>query len=136
MTVLGAPDGAAQRINFAQAFNPAGSITGIFLGQQLILSGHEPSAADLAAMSAAQLEAFRIAEAHAVQMPYLLVALFVLFWALLVAITPFPKPATEHREAEVSEGTELRRLLGKNSSFSALRRSSSMSAARSASGAS
>ena len=113
MTVLGAPAGAAQRINFAQAFNPAGSIAGIFIGQQLILTGHEPTALDLAAMSPAQLEAFRIAEAHAVQGPYLMVALFVLFWAFLVAITPFPETATEHRESEVPEGTELRRLLHK-----------------------
>jgi FHS family L-fucose permease-like MFS transporter len=114
MTVLGPPEGAAQRINFAQAFNPAGSITGIFLGQQLILSGHEPTPAELAAMTPQALETFRITEAHAVQVPYLLVALFVLFWAFLVAITPFPEVATEHREAETPESGELRQLLGRS----------------------
>ena len=113
MTVLGDPRRAAQRLNFAQAFNPAGSITGILIGQHLILSGHEPTAADIAAMSAVQLEAFRAAEAHAVQWPYLLIALFVLVWAGLVALTPFPRVATEHVETESGAPVRLGALLHK-----------------------
>lgn len=93
MTVLGDPARSEQRLNFAQAFNPAGSITGVFIGQQFILSGREPSAAELAAMSPAALEQFQATEAHAVQAPYLVIAGAVLVLACVVAAVRFPNEA-------------------------------------------
>src|ERR1700742_33643 len=57
-TVLGPPETAAQRLNLAQAFNPLGSITGVFIGQQFIFSGIEHTPAEIAAMDAAQRSAY------------------------------------------------------------------------------
>lgn len=93
ITVLGSPNSAEQRLNFAQAFNPLGAITGVVVGRQFILSGIEPTPAELAAMSPAQLLAFQTAEAQSVQVPYLIIAAVVLSWAALVAITKFPPQA-------------------------------------------
>lgn len=93
MTVLGDPSRAEQRLNLAQAFNPLGAITGVLVGREFILSGIEPTQAELAAMSQAQLTAFQAAEAQSVQGPYLIVAAVVLSWAALVAITRFPPQA-------------------------------------------
>jgi FHS family L-fucose permease-like MFS transporter len=93
MTVLGDPSRAEQRLNLAQAFNPLGAITGVLVGREFILSGIEPTKAELAAMSQAQLTAFQAAEAQSVQTPYLIVAAVVLSWAVLVAITRFPPQA-------------------------------------------
>jgi FHS family L-fucose permease-like MFS transporter len=74
--VLGSADGAERRLNLAQAFNPLGSITGVALGAVLILGpGGE-------------------ADAVAVRLPYLCIALVVLAWAALLALTPFPAAAT------------------------------------------
>lgn len=105
MTVLGDPATAERRLNFAQSFNPVGSIAGILIGQQFILSGNEPTAAELAAMSPAALETFRTTEAQAVQQPYLVLAVVVLLLALVVAITRFPaqanKPAADDSQGSV-----------------------------------
>ncbi len=78
ITVLGDPARAEQRLNLAQAFNPLGAITGVVIGREFILSGVEPTKAELAAMSQAQLAAFQTAEAQSVQTPYLIVAAVVL----------------------------------------------------------
>jgi MFS transporter, FHS family, L-fucose permease len=95
ITVLGDPETSARRLNLAQAFNPAGSITGLLIGKYLILSGNEPSEAALAAMSAAERTAFYAHETQAAQAPYVGIGLFVLAWAALVILTRFPAAATE-----------------------------------------
>jgi MFS transporter, FHS family, L-fucose permease len=98
---LGPEQTAARRLNLAQAFNPLGSIAGVALGSQFILSGVSVSPAQQAAMSPAALAAWRASEAGAVQLPYLLIALVVLGWAVLIRVVRFPAVATER---EVDEG--------------------------------
>jgi MFS transporter, FHS family, L-fucose permease len=100
ITVLGDPATAARRLNLAQAFNPAGSITGLLLGKYLILSGNEPTDAALAAMSVAERSAFYAHETQAAQAPYIGIGLFVLAWAALVAFTRFPPAAARPGHAE------------------------------------
>jgi FHS family L-fucose permease-like MFS transporter len=106
MTVLGDPARSEQRLNFAQAFNPAGAITGIFIGREFILSGHEPTAADLAAMSDWGRQEFMSQEAHAVQAPYLVLAAVVLALAAIVALVRFPVQANRP-PADANEGSVL-----------------------------
>lgn len=84
VATLGPPEGAERRLNFAQSFNPAGSITGVFLGATLILP----------ATAAEGTETVKN-----VLLPYSLIAGVVLLWALLLARTPFPAVATEERSA-------------------------------------
>src|SRR4029078_4452904 len=38
IAAMGPPESADQRLNFAQAFNPLGTIVGVFMGKELILS--------------------------------------------------------------------------------------------------
>lgn len=49
---FGDPDTSEQRLNFAQAFNPPGTITGVLIGTWFIFSGVEKSPAQVAAMKA------------------------------------------------------------------------------------
>lgn len=113
IVVLGQPERAEWRINFAQAFNPVGSIMGIIIGRQFIFSSIELSPVQRSAMSAAEYTAYRATEAHAVQIPYLVIGLVVLTVAALVAITRFPAAATEsHRGSPFAGlGTLLRSRL-------------------------
>ncbi|RZJ97046.1 MAG: L-fucose:H+ symporter permease, partial [Brevundimonas sp.] len=90
VTVLGPSETAERRLNLAQAFNPLGSILGLMVGRHFILSGVEPTPAELAAMSPGAVEAFYAREATAVQGPYLLIGLFVLLWAVVFAVVRFP----------------------------------------------
>jgi FHS family L-fucose permease-like MFS transporter len=117
ITVLGDPAKAEQRLNFAQAFNPLGSITAVVVGRQFILSGVEPTKAQFAAMSPDQLAAFQAHEAQSTQIPYLIIAAVVLAWAVLVAITKFPhqagRPAADEADAALPAGQAIAGLLAR-----------------------
>ncbi len=102
IVAMGDPATAERRLNFAQSFNPFGCIAGILIGREFILSGHEPTAEELAAMSAVQLEQFYQTESHAVQGPYLVIGLLVLLWALLVLAVKFPVIATQTAKDETT----------------------------------
>ncbi|WNO52836.1 L-fucose:H+ symporter permease [Stakelama saccharophila] len=91
---LGPEDSASQRLNLAQAFNPLGSIVGVVIGSRFILAGIDHSPAEIARMPDSALAAWRAGEAAAVQMPYLLIGIGVVAWAVLIRITPFPAIAT------------------------------------------
>lgn len=103
ITVLGDPETAERRLNFAQAFNPLGSIAAVVLGSQFILSGIEPSKAQMQAMNPAQLAAFQAHEASSTQIPYLVIAAVVIAWAILVAVTRFPAAASQPAPADVAD---------------------------------
>lgn len=112
ITVLGDPAKAEQRLNLAQAFNPLGAITAVVVGGQVILSGVEPTAAEFAAMSPAQLSAFQAAEAKSTQLPYLIIAAVVFLWVALVAITKFPPQASRPTDADLQQEKVDRPILG------------------------
>jgi MFS transporter, FHS family, L-fucose permease len=90
IAAMGPAESADQRLNFAQAFNPLGTIIGVSLGKELILSDHALSAAQIRAMEPAAQAAWRAGELSAVKLPYLGIACVVLLWALLVAVVKFP----------------------------------------------
>jgi FHS family L-fucose permease-like MFS transporter len=94
IAAMGPPENADQRLNFAQTFNPLGTIVGVFVGKELILSEHATSAESIRAMDSAALGAWRAAELAAVKLPYLGIAAVVLLWARLVATAKFPPLAT------------------------------------------
>jgi FHS family L-fucose permease-like MFS transporter len=93
ITVLGPPEGAARRLNFAQSFNPLGSIAGVLIGQHFIFSGLELTPAQLDAMSEGGRSAYYASQSAAVQGPYLVVGAVVLLWALLIARVRLPAAA-------------------------------------------
>lgn len=113
IVAMGDPATAERRLNFAQSFNPFGCIAGIYIGREFIFSGHEPTADELAAMSASQLQQFYQGEAHAVQMPYVVIGLLVLAWALLVLWVKFPRIATQPSTEPLGGWADYKSLLTK-----------------------
>ena len=91
MTILGDEKHAAFRLNLAQSFNPLGSIAGLWIGRTFILSGIEKlnTTGDF------------VRETKAVEMPYVIIGLVIVAWAVLVALSKFPKAAT----VSVDEGS-------------------------------
>mgnify|MGYP003575923721 CR=1 FL=1 len=116
VVAMGDPATAERRLNFAQSFNPFGCITGIMVGPEFILSGHEPSTQELAAMSPEALTQFYHTEVHAAQIPYLIIGSLVLAWALLVLWVKFPKIATTASTETSASWGDYQYLLG-NSRF-------------------
>ena len=100
MTILGDPRRAALRLNFAQAFNPLGSLVGIWIGQRFILSGIELAHARSVDDSPLAREAFYIRETHAVQMPYVVIGGVVLLLTSWILLTRFPTASTEGASSE------------------------------------
>jgi MFS transporter, FHS family, L-fucose permease len=90
MTELGDPQTAARRLNWAQAANPVGTITGVLIGKYFILSEIAHDDRTLAAMPPAARAAFYRAEIVAVQGPYLAIGLVVLAFAVVAALIRFP----------------------------------------------
>lgn len=113
MLVMGEAEGAARRLNLAQAFNPLGSITGVIVGRQFIFSAAEPDAKQLSAMTRPELDALHVTQAYAVQAPYLAIGLFVLAWGALIAVTRFPRAASEGGGAEGGALADVRVLLAR-----------------------
>ncbi|MFP5392450.1 MAG: sugar MFS transporter [Gammaproteobacteria bacterium] len=85
VTVLGAPATASSRLNLTQAFNSLGTVVGPPVGGILILS-HISEAGDAATMTAAE----RLAQAQAVQGPYLWLAATLALLAVLFAVIRLP----------------------------------------------
>ncbi len=91
VTTLGPAESSERRLNLAQSFNATGAVLVALLGSKFILSGIEHSPAELAAMSPAQLLAYRVSEANMVKMPYLVITGIFLFIALLIFLTKLPE---------------------------------------------
>jgi FHS family L-fucose permease-like MFS transporter len=98
---LGSPESAARRLNFSQAFNPLGAITGVLGGTVFIFSGIELTPAQVSAMESANTyDAYLKHETMRVVVPYLVLGVITLIWALLIARTKFPTIAREHEDSQ------------------------------------
>lgn len=91
---MGPADSADQRLNFAQMFNPLGTILGVFVGKELILSDRHVPPAEIQAIEPTARAAWQASELAAVKLPYLGIAATVLLWAVLIALARFPPMAT------------------------------------------
>ena len=101
IAVMGPADSADQRLNFAQTFNPIGTMSGSYIGGLLIFSDVHYSPEQLQALTPDAFAAFRAAELASVKLPYACIAAMVICWAVLVACAKFP-PVDRggHGEAE------------------------------------
>jgi len=95
VTILGPAESSERRLNFAQSFNSVGAVVTPIVGAAFILSGVEYTQAQLAAMTPAQLQAYQIAEANTVKLPYLVIACVFLAVALLIFFSQLPEVKEE-----------------------------------------
>jgi len=94
---LGDPESSERRLNFSQAFNPLGSISGVLIGTAFIFSGVELSGQQIDSMKSQHLyDAYLRSETLRVVKPYLVLGVIVVFWALLIWRTKFPAIQSEH----------------------------------------
>jgi FHS family L-fucose permease-like MFS transporter len=106
IALLGDAESSEQRLNFSQAFNPIGSVTGVLLGTIFIFSGIEPDESSIASMKmAGEYDNFLQQETMRVIKPYIGLAIFAVAWALLITRVKFPKFDTEKRTMKISKGS-------------------------------
>jgi FHS family L-fucose permease-like MFS transporter len=100
IALLGDPRSSERRLNFSQAFNPVGAVTGVLVGTIFIFSGVELTPQQVAAQRVAgTYEAYLRTETLRVVTPYLVLGTVIFLWALLILRTKFPKVAEEAESA-------------------------------------
>lgn len=102
ITVLGDPEKATQRLNFAQSFNGLAASIAPIVGGVFILAEEPKSAAELSSMTEQAKAAYIQAETSLVKGPYLVLGLLILFVAILFFLTKLPDIKEE--EGESSKG--------------------------------
>src|SRR5437763_13254824 len=80
VATLGRPEDSERRLNFAQSFNPLGSIVGAQIGGIFILSGVEYTGQQLQALTPQAIGAWHTREAAAAETPYIVIGIGVLVW--------------------------------------------------------
>ncbi len=107
---MGPQETATRRLNFAQAFNPMGSLLGMFTAQQFILAKLNPaSAAERAAMDPETLRQITASDLVVIRNPYVFIALVIL--AVLVVIALVKLPRNEDGDHDIHFMVTVRRLL-------------------------
>jgi FHS family L-fucose permease-like MFS transporter len=119
---MGAEETATRRLNLSQAFNPMGSLLGMFTARELILARLNPATeAERLALrdqSADLLTAMQRSDLDVVSMPYLVLGLVVLAFFVLFALVRLPDEKKREAGGDPNSGAlaTLRRLL-KNSRY-------------------
>jgi FHS family L-fucose permease-like MFS transporter len=105
VAVLGSPETASSRLNLVQAFNSLGATLAPLFGAYLILGR---SASGTAEAGHVLTQAEKLADAQAVQLPYLIVAGVLVILALV--ISRFPMPKMHHGATSRVSDTEREKL--------------------------
>ncbi|WP_082616749.1 sugar MFS transporter [Massilia sp. Root418] len=88
VAVVGTPQTASSRLNLVQAFNSLGTMFAPLFGGYLILGRSSSGTADAGHVLT---QAERLADAQAVQLPYLIVAAVLVVLAVIIARFPLPE---------------------------------------------
>ncbi|HHF5475514.1 TPA: L-fucose:H+ symporter permease [Haemophilus influenzae] len=115
---MGDPQTATRRLNFAQSFNPLGSITGMFVASQLVLTNLESDKRDAAGnlifhtLSEAEKMSIRTHDLAEIRDPYIALGFVVV--AVFIIIGLKKMPAVKIEEAgQISFKTAVSRLAQK-----------------------
>jgi MFS transporter, FHS family, L-fucose permease len=101
---MGAPETATRRLNLAQSFNPMGSLLGMFVASNFILSRLESDKRDAAgnvifeALGEAEKAAIRTNDLAVIRDPYIILGFVVITMFIIIAIARMPKrEGAEHK---------------------------------------
>lgn len=99
---MGDPQTATRRLNFAQSFNPLGSILGMFVASNVVLthldSDKRNAAGDLIfnTLSASEKSAIRTHDLAVIRDPYIILGLVVFAIFIIIALYKMPKTKLEN----------------------------------------
>ncbi|CAF1154508.1 unnamed protein product [Adineta ricciae] len=100
-----------KRLNIAQAFNPLGAITGALIGTLFIFSGIELTDQQVKQLQMNKTyDAYLKQETLRVVKPYVILACVTFFWAILIALVPFPSNTKTTKERKNESSTLCRPL--------------------------
>jgi len=107
---MGSEETATRRLNFAQAFNPIGSLFGMFTAQQIILARINPASRQMReAMDSESLRTVTQQDLGIIRVPYVAIAVVIVVVFILIAKTRMPAKADRDRTLNLKP--TLKRLL-------------------------
>ena len=112
---MGPEETSTQRLNFAQAFNPMGSLTGMWVSKEFILArlnkATEMERLDLQTADPGAFAAMQKADLDVISGPYLMLGALVLAFFVIFLITKLPlKPSGDTTQGEASSLATVKRL--------------------------
>jgi MFS transporter, FHS family, L-fucose permease len=111
---MGAEETATRRLNLAQSFNPMGSLLGMFVASQFILTNLESDKRDAAGnlifetLSAAEKAVIRTHDLAVIRDPYVILGFVIIAMFILIAVYKMPK--RENADHTVHPMVTARRL--------------------------
>lgn len=110
---MGSPETATRRLNFAQAFNPLGSLCGMFVAMNFIQARLNPmSTAERATLSPAEFEVVKDYDLTILIGPYLAIAAVIVVMLMVIRLYKMPGRTASDAPQAINLGPTLRRLLG------------------------
>ena len=99
VSLLGSEEKASSRLNLSQAFNSLGAAIAPAIGARLILSDNILSSEEIGNLSDLAREAYYNVEASAVQSPFIALAVFIIFLAVVFSFVKLPVMMSEKSSA-------------------------------------
>ncbi len=107
VTVLGPPETASSRLNLTQAFNSLGTTIGPYIGGLFILNANASSSAAMQQMSAGALQAYKIQEASSVKLPYTVIGIALILFAVVIGMFKLPPMPEARKEAHQKSNASI-----------------------------
>jgi FHS family L-fucose permease-like MFS transporter len=99
---MGREETATQRLNFSQAFNPVGSLLGMFTASQLILARlNEATKQQRAEMSPDQLAQLTADDLGVIRMPYVAIGLVIVAFFIVIALAKMPQTQDKQKSLDL-----------------------------------
>jgi len=110
VSVLGDEESASSRLTLAQAFNSLGTAIAPIFAATFLLSDNIKSSLEIEKLTSAAKEVYYASEASAVQGPFLYIALFLLFLALVFAFIKLPNILGDNTNRSYSDALKFNNL--------------------------
>lgn len=89
---MGSESTSTRRLNLAQAFNPMGSLTGMFIATTVIQARLDPRGSDArAALSPTDFEAVKMSDLSILSTPYIAISIVIIAMFVIIALVKMPK---------------------------------------------
>ena len=109
---MGESQTATRRLNFAQSFNPIGSLAGMFVAMNFIQAKMNPlSSAERAQLNDTQFEIVKQSDLAVLIKPYVAIGIVLVIVFIVMALIKIPKIEKEKDNTSSSLGATLKRLL-------------------------
>lgn len=107
---MGPEETATRRLNLAQAFNPIGALSGMYIAMEFIQRRLNPlDTAERAQLSDSEFEAVRNSDLATLIAPYLIIGIVILCMLILIRLTKMPKNGD--KSGKIDFVPTLKRLL-------------------------